>query len=346
MRGTAQGDMDLLVFTRHGIYCPRADIYVDPHSAVQRAVITHAHSDHARPGHTSYLTHRLSAPLLKQRLGKKIQVQAVEYGEPVMVNGVRISLHPAGHIIGSSQVRFEYGSHVWAVSGDYKLEDDSISTPFEPVPCHVFVTESTFGLPVFRWRQQEEVFEEMTSWWRENQRRGLPSVLVCYALGKAQRVLAHIDVSLGPIFAHSAVVAVTTLLKEMGFRIPEVPVIPVDVPRAKLQHALILVPPGFANKLPDFALAPYALGYVSGWMTFSALKAQRALDRGFVLSDHADWDALNFAVESTGAREIIVMHGYTSSFSRWLRERGYDAREADAEAGVHSREVSVVRNDQ
>jgi putative mRNA 3-end processing factor len=320
--------MDLLVLTPRGIHCPQADLYVDPRSAVQHAIITHAHSDHARPGHAHYLTHHHSIPLLRQRFGRRIHIQGVQYGEPIIVNGVRVSLHPAGHILGSSQVRFEYGGRVWVVSGDYKLEDDSLSTSFEPLPCHVFITESTFGLPVFRWRKQEYVYQEINSWWEENQGQRLPSLLVCYALGKAQRILRNLDPSPGPIYAHDTMVAMADLYREMGFRLPEIRTITRDIQRRELQQALILVPPTFTSSTGASSLAPYANGYVSGWMALRTFRQQRLTDRGFVLSDHADWDGLNSAVRGTGAEKIVVMHGYTSPFARWLQEHGYDAREA------------------
>ncbi len=320
--------MDLLVLTPRGIYCPRANLYVDPRSAVDHAIITHAHSDHARPGHAHYLAHQDCVPFLRQRLGKRIQVQGVSYGEPLVVNGVCISLHPAGHILGSSQVRFEHRGRVWVVSGDYKLEDDGLARPFEPIPGNVFISECTFGLPVFRWQPQEDIYREINSWWAENQGQQVASLLICYALGKAQRILHHLDPSLGPIYAHSTIATMTDLYRELGFQLPELRIIREDTHRKDLRRAVILLPPALnsGNDVPGLEVC--SIGYVSGWMALRRLRVRRSIDRGFVLSDHADWDGLNSAVRTAGAETVIVTHGYTSSFARWLRDQGHNAIEA------------------
>ena len=209
--------MSLLTFTDKGIYCRQGDFYIDPWKPVARAVITHAHSDHARPGSSSYLCHHFTKPLLKLRLGD-VSVQSVEWGEPVFMNGVRVSLHPAGHIIGSSQIRVEYEGEVWVVSGDYKTENDGISGEMEIVPCDVFITESTFGLPIYKWKPQQELFYDIQNWIGKNREKGENSVLIAYSLGKAQRLLKGIGEISSNIYVHGAIWNVQEALVKAGFQ--------------------------------------------------------------------------------------------------------------------------------
>jgi putative mRNA 3-end processing factor len=204
----------LLTLSPAGLYCPQADLYLDPWQPVRRALITHAHSDHARPGSERYLTHTISVPLLHQRLGTTPeQVQGIEYGQVVSVNGVQFSFHPAGHVPGSAQIAVEYRGEKWVFSGDYKLEDDGVSTPFEPVRCNVFISECTFGLPVFKWHAQHVVFGELHDWWRSNQAEGYSSIVCAYSLGKAQRILAHLDRSIGTVVLHASVARICEALR-------------------------------------------------------------------------------------------------------------------------------------
>jgi len=166
--------MQLIEFTSKGLYCSHGDFYIDPWKPVNKAVITHAHSDHAKAGSNSYLCHHFTKPLLQARLGES-DYQSVEWNDPLYVNGVKISLHPAGHIIGSSQIRVEYNNEVWVVSGDYKTENDELSGSFEPVPCNVFITESTFGLPIYNWQPQSVIYEDVRFWQPPNRNPRLPA---------------------------------------------------------------------------------------------------------------------------------------------------------------------------
>ncbi|MBK9732538.1 MAG: ligase-associated DNA damage response exonuclease [Chitinophagaceae bacterium] len=317
----------LLQFTDKGIYCEAGDFYIDPHKPVNRAIITHAHSDHAYRGHQVYLAHRQSVPVMRQRLGADINVHSLEYNEKIIHNGVTVSLHPAGHIIGSSQVRVELNGEVWVASGDYKTEDDGISTPFEPVKCNTFISESTFGLPVYQWKAQQRIFDEIESWWKRNQERGMASVLLCYALGKAQRILCGIDLSTGPIYAHGAIENVNEVLRKNGSPVPEVKRITAENKREDFRNALILATAAVQNTSWLAKLKPYSIGFASGWMQIRGNKRRGAHDIGFALSDHADWNGLNNAVKATGAERVFVTHGYTYQFARWLREKGLDAQE-------------------
>ena len=215
------GKEDMVVVRKEGLYCVPGDFYIDPWRPVARAVITHAHADHARVGHGHYLAAAPGAGILRARLGAEINLQPLPYGETITHNGVRLSLHPAGHVLGSAQLRMEHEGRIWVASGDYKLEADGTCAPFEPVRCDAFITESTFGMPIYRWQPQREIFEEINQWWRSNAAEGRASVLFCYSFGKAQRILHGIDASIGPIVCHGAVEPLNRLYREAGIALPE-----------------------------------------------------------------------------------------------------------------------------
>jgi putative mRNA 3-end processing factor len=315
----------LLQVTERGLYCAAGDFYIDPWQPVTRAVITHAHADHARTGSQRYLTSPTGAPLLRLRLGAGAQIVSQPFGKPLHLNGVRLSLHPAGHLLGSAQIRVEHRGEVWVVSGDYKTEVDATCEPFELVSCHTFITESTFGLPIFRWRPQAQIFTEINQWWRQNQAQGRTSILFGYALGKAQRLLAGVDATLGPILIHGAVHRFVHAYRRAGVDQPVTLYADNEAARHRGQ-ALVIAPPsaaGSAGWLQKFG--PSSLAFASGWMQIRGTRRRRAVDRGFVLSDHADWDGLLATIQATGAQRIGVTHGYTNALVRYLSEQGMDA---------------------
>lgn len=322
--------MALLDFTDRGIHCRQADIYIDPWKPVERALITHGHADHARPGHGAYLSTEAAAPVIRLRLGD-IALQTVRFGETRTINSVDFSFHPAGHIPGSAQIRIEYKGEIWVVSGDYKVRPDNLSEPFEPIRCHTFISECTFGLPVFKWRPQEDVLTEINDWWRENAGAGRTSVLGAYSLGKAQRLLAGIDAGIGPVYTHGAVENTNAVLRAQGLALPDTTQVTDEQGKGDYAGALIIAPPGAlgSNWMRRFPKA--STGFASGWMALRGVRRRRAVDRGFVLSDHCDWTELNEAIAATGAERIFVTHGYTEIFRRWLEERGYDARIVETE---------------
>ncbi len=337
---------DLLQFNGNSIYCPLADVHIDPSLPVDRAIITHAHSDHAKPGNRHYLAHKDSEAILRQRLGQDISLQTVEYGERFAINGVNFSLHPAGHIIGSAQVRVEHNGTVWVASGDYKLEDDHFSTPFEPVKCNVFISESTFGLPIYKWDLQEKVFNSIQMWYNKNKSEGKVSLLLGYALGKMQRILKNIRTEDEPIYAHGAVYYCNESLRQAGFDLPQLTLVTRDMDRKLFKNALVLAPPS-ANGSPWLKkFTPFSLGYCSGWMRVRGAKNRRAVDQGFVLSDHADWDGLNAAIKSTGAEKVFVTHGFTSVFSRWLNENNIEAAEVITMYGKENESEPALTGEQ
>ncbi len=326
---------DLVVARPEGLYCPPGGFYIDPWCPVERAVITHAHSDHARVGHGHYLAHTDSAGTLRVRLGADIALQTLEYDQAIEHHGVRISLHPAGHVLGSAQVRLEHGGQVWVASGDYKTEADGTCAPFEPVRCDTFITESTFGLPIYRWPTQAELFAGIDAWWRANAAAGRPSVLLCYAFGKAQRILHGVDRSIGPIVVHGAVEPLNAVYRDAGVDLaPTLRVTDPGVDAQLLRSALVLAPPS-AQGTPWMRRFPrHSDAFASGWMQLRGARRRRGVDRGFVMSDHADWPGLQQAIGATGAERVFVTHGSVATLVRWLREeRGLDAQAFQTEYG-------------
>ena len=344
--------MPLIEFTDKGLYCAQGRFYIDPWRPVDKAVITHAHSDHARVGSGSYLCHRLTVPLLDLRLGPGLAggaasspefaglgsgsgglYQGVEWGEAVYLNGVRVSLHPAGHVIGSSQVRVEYQGEVWVVSGDYKTEDDGISGAFEPLRCHVFVTESTFGLPIYHWDPQPVLFDYLQSWVADNRARDRTSVLIAYSLGKAQRVLLGLEPTGVEVYVHGAIWNVHQTLLAAGVALPPVQRVLPDMPKEWFRGKAVIAPPSAEGSSWMRRFPTYAVGICSGWMQVRGNVRRRNADAGFAMSDHADWKGLLSAIEATGAEKVFVTHGFQAALSRYLNEKGIEAAEVRTEYG-------------
>ena len=275
-------------------------------------------------------------------MGGEAAIQTLAYGEPLTLDGVRVSLHPAGHILGSAQVRIEGHGETWVFSGDYKLEPDPTCAPFEPVPCETFVTESTFGLPIYCWPPAVEVFADIQAWWTANQQAGKASVLFAYSLGKAQRALAGLDPALGPIYTHGAVESFNRLYREAGIALP-LTTHAGDAPASTdWSRALILAPPS-ANGSPWLRrFRPFSAGLASGWMRIRGARRRRSLDRGFVLSDHADWGGLLSAIRSSGAGRVWVTHGYRAPMVEWLKQQGYEAQAIEARFEAEQDEVEAA----
>ena len=313
--------------TGAGLYCEAGGFHIDPWQPVDRAVITHAHGDHLRPGSRAYLCTAATAPLAAHRLGDPGLVQGVPYGEAVDINGVRVSLHPSGHIAGAAQVRVEHRGEVWVASGDYKRAPDPTCAPFEPLPCDVFITEATFGLPVFRWDPPGHTVDEMCGWWQDMRAAGRPAVLFGYALGKAQRVLAELARRTDrPIFVHGALVELTRLYEAAGIRLPRIQRAADEGRSRSFAGELIVAPLMARGSTWMRRFGDYSSAFASGWMRVRGARRRRGYDRGFALSDHADWDALVRTVLETGASRVFVTHGYTHQLARFLAGRGLDAR--------------------
>ncbi|MEL7222254.1 MAG: ligase-associated DNA damage response exonuclease [Bacteroidota bacterium] len=321
---------DLLQFTSKGIWCPQADVYIDPWRPVKKAMITHGHSDHSRYGHQAYLSTVTAAPAIKYRLGD-IQLQTIDFGKKIIINGVEFSFHPAGHILGSAQIRVAYKGEVWVASGDYKLEDDGLAEAFEPVRCHTFITESTFGLPVYDWQPQAEVFAAINDWWRTNAVAGKVSFITGYSLGKAQRILQGLDPSIGRIYTHGAVENINEVMRAQGVALPDTIRVTKEIANKDYPGNLVLAPPSALNSSWMKKFKPVSIAIASGWMTLRGARRRRAAERGFVLSDHVDWKDLNKAVAATGAERVIVTHGYTAIYTKYLQEQGLQAQAAQTE---------------
>jgi putative mRNA 3-end processing factor len=328
---------DLVIERPEGLYCPPGDFYIDPWRPVDRAVITHAHGDHARVGNGHYLAAAPSEGVLRARLGSDIALQALAYGDTIEHHGVRLSLHPAGHVLGSAQVRLEHGGRVWVASGDYFVSGpgdlNTTCEPFEPVRCDCFITESTFGLPVYRWRPQREVFDDIDAWWRANAEAGRASLLMGYSFGKAQRILAGVDASIGPIVVHGAVLPLNRAYRDAGVALPPTLHLNEVSDRHILARALVVAPPSVHGSAWVRRFGDVSDAFASGWMQLRGARRRRAVDRGLVLSDHADWPGRHRAIRATGAERDIVTHGSVPVMVRYLAGQGLQAEAFDTEYG-------------
>jgi len=315
----------LIRLDAQGLYCTAGDFWIDPWRPVPRAVVTHAHADHLRQGHGQYTVARPGLGLARARLPDDASVTGLDYGEALQINGVRVSLHPAGHVLGSAQVRVEHRGEVWVVSGDYKLAADATCAPFAPLRCHTFISECTFGLPVYRWPEPSVIGARINTLWREATAEGVPLLVGAYALGKAQRILSLIDPTIGPIGLHGAVDALTTVYRESGVTLPATLPVAGQARGHDWAGALIIAPPSALNGTwaRRFGAAPRVVA--SGWMTVRGARRRRGVDAGVVLSDHADWDGLLTAIDATGAQQVLLTHGHTAPLVRVLQQRGIDA---------------------
>ena len=324
----------LLEHTPQGLYCRAAAAWIDPVGPVPRALITHAHADHARPGCGEYWAVGASESILRQRLGATINLIPVDYGALHRIGEARVSFHSAGHVLGSAQIRLEAGGESWLVSGDYKRCDDPSCAPFEPVQADVFITEATFGLPIYRWQSGAEVAGEILSWWQAAPER--PSLLFAYAFGKAQRLLAELA-AIGvaeEVLLHGAVEALMPPYREAGVRLP--PTLPVSAiaKGESLEGRLVIAPPSAHRSvwMKRFKLPQTA--FVSGWMAVRGARRRRGYERGFVLSDHADWPGLIRSVQQSGARQVYVTHGNSDGLARYLSEvEGISAEPLEGQGG-------------
>lgn len=333
--------MALIEFTDKGLYCRQGDFYVDPWTSVNKAVITHAHSDHARFGNNSYLCHHHTKPLLQARLGPQ-HYESVEWNDSVLINGVSVSLHPAGHMIGSSQVRIKYKGEVWVISGDYKTENDGISGKFEPIQCNTFVTESTFGLPIYCWKPQAEIFLSIQDWILKNKDAGKISVLIAYSLGKAQRLLPCLSAVSEKIFVHGAIWNMHEALVNSGWKLPPVIRVTPETTKEELKGAVVIAPSSAESSPWMKRFSPYSVGVCSGWMQVRGNVRRRNVDAGFALSDHADWKCLLVAIKQTCAEQVYVTHGFQAAFSRYLNEIGISSAEVKTEFGTEDEGAQTV----
>ncbi len=331
----------MLELRKEGLFCLPGHFYIDPWQPVSHAVITHAHSDHAKAGHQQYLCHPLTKIILEKRLGKFLY-QGVNWNQQINHNGVRISLHPAGHIVGSSQIRIEYKGEIWVVSGDYKTENDGISGVFEPIKCHTFITESTFALPVYKWESQQSIYEKMRKWVNRNKKQGFNSIFFAYSLGKAQRVADAIANVTDKIILHGSVYDIHNLLYEKGIQLPDAIHYTTYAKDNASSPAVVIAPMSAINTPWLKKFHPYKTAICSGWMQIRGHAKRQDVDAGFVLSDHADWDGLTNSILETGAENVLVTHGFESILSRYLQEKGIDAKELNTQKRKEIAETNKV----
>ena len=315
---------DLVVSTPEGLYCPAGGFHIDPSRPVPVAVITHGHGDHARPGMGMYHVAEEGLPILRWRLGEQdYRVHAL--GERVRIGNALVSFHPAGHVLGSTQVRIEVDGETWVASGDYKRDYDPTCLPFEVVPCDVFITEATFGLPIYRWTPAAEVAADIVAWREECEANGEAAILYCYALGKAQRVLAELAAHTDrPAFVHGAIDAGVQVYLEAGVAMLETRRVADEARGTAFAGELVIAPPSAAGSPWIRRFKRAQQGFASGWMRIRGNRRRRNYDRGFVVSDHADWPALLRTAHETGARRVIATHGDTDALVRVLNDRGID----------------------
>lgn len=318
---------DVLIESPEGLFCPAGGFYIDPWQPVARALITHAHGDHARSGSAAYLCATPGAGLLRRRFGANAIVEHVPYGQQTTIGDVRVSFHPAGHVLGSAQIRLETADGadgVWVVAGDYKRAPDPTCDPFEPIRCETFITESTFGLPIYRWDSTDSVIDDLLAWWQANDTERKTSVLFCYTIGKAQRVLAELLRRTDrPVLVHGMMLSTIDAYREAG--VSMLPVRPAtERPRgASFAGELVLAPLSARGTPWMRRLGDVSDAFASGLMRVRGVRRQRAFDRGFVLSDHADWPALFQTVTDTGASRVLATHGHAEPLARELAARGW-----------------------
>lgn len=322
---TSDMPTELLRITRNGLYCPLADIYIDPQRKVDKAVITHAHADHARRGMGSYACHPYTAAVLRSRYGKKIRTSEFPYGKGFTTKGVRVSFHPAGHVPGASQIRIEYKGEVWVVTGDIKPGDDGLTTPYEPVRCDGLIIESTFALPVYHWKPQAAVLEEIRNWWQMNLNLQRLPVIIAYSFGKAQRLVHLLSHGGLPFRVHPNIEATSQALREAGLDLPACDTVDVASSVEEISGNILILPASSHMGKWKRIFGPLDLAMASGWMQLRGNNRSPGSMKGFVLSDHADWGGLNCIVEESRAEKVIVTHGYEDVFVRWLREKGLEA---------------------
>ena len=318
----------MLKETSRGLYCEAGDFYIDPWQAVERALLTHAHGDHARPGSAAYLCTPQTVPLLRRRFGPDAVLESLPYGRPLTLGSVNVSFHPAGHVLGSAQIRIEGAGGVWVVAGDYKRVQDPTCDGFEPVRCDTFVTESTFGLPIYRWDATATVMADVMSWWNANRAADRTSVIFCYTIGKAQRLLAELArLTDSPVYVHGMLLGMIDAYREAGVPLPDVRrVIDEDggrkAQKTSLAGQLVLAPLSARGTPWMRRLGTHSDAFASGLMRVRGVRRQRAYDKGFVISDHADWPALLQTIADTGARHVLATHGYAEQLARYLRSTG------------------------
>tara|TARA_Y100000768_G_scaffold388859_1_gene387991 strand:- start:4717 stop:5721 length:1005 start_codon:yes stop_codon:yes gene_type:complete len=320
---------NLIIKTKKGLYCPQGDFYLDPvsRSKVETALISHGHADHLRAGHKHYICTEKSLPILNKRIDSPNKqphnIKTFGYGEVFHLGEVKISFHPAGHILGSAQIRMEYNDEVWVYTGDFKRGADPTCEPFEVIPCDVLISEATFSLPVFRWPDFESEVESIYHWWQENKKENKPSVLGAYSLGKAQRIMKALrQFTQEEILVHGAVDEICQAYKKVGVDVG--PYQRITKETKDFAGQLIISPPSAIRSSWSKKFKNKTTAFASGWMRVRGNRRRRGVERGFIISDHADWDSLVRTFRETGAKKIFLFHENTQAMQKHLTEQGFN----------------------
>lgn len=337
-------ELGLIQNTPKGLYCPLADVFIDPQKPVTRALITHGHSDHAVTGHRYYLCTKLTEAVIKLRLGSFIQTQVVGFGERITINNVHFSFHPAGHIPGSAQIRIEHKGEVWVITGDYKTEPDKVSGDYELLKCDTFITETTFALPIYQWQPQSHIMNEILNWYKYNLTLGKSTIVLAYALGKSQRIIQNIPDEI-PIYTHTTVEDTNKVLREAGLKLRKTIQINSRVSKKDIQRGIVIAPSSILNTPLMRSLESPGLGYASGWMALSRFRKQQAATAGFVLSDHVDWNELNLVIHECGAENIWLMHGYTKEYKQYLTAIGKNVTDIGSHFQLKTKDTPLLEEE-
>ncbi|MGB1211377.1 MAG: ligase-associated DNA damage response exonuclease [Lacinutrix venerupis] len=324
--------MKFIKFTKKGIYCIPGKFYLDPWLPVDHAIISHGHADHSRSGNKHYFCHDDSKAILQHRLGADISIESMGYNQTRIINNVSVSFYPAGHVIGSVQIRLEYKGEVVVFTGDYKTQPDFITDPFESVKCHTFITESTFGLPIYNWKTELQLQEQLQNWVLQNQANNKTSVFLGYSLGKAQRIMSLID-GIDKVYVHTAINNLNNAISSSGIALPETTLLKQDFDKKDIQNKIIIMPPGLLGSRLLKRVPNAAVAICSGWMQIRGNRRWKAVDAGFAVSDHADWNGLLSAVKASEAEKVYVTHGSQATFSKYLNEIGIAAEELITDYG-------------
>lgn len=324
--------MKFIKFTKKGIYCIPGKFYLDPWLPVDYAIISHGHADHSRSGNKHYFCHDDSKAILQHRLGADISIESMGYNQTRIINNVSVSFYPAGHVIGSVQIRLEYKGEVVVFTGDYKTQPDFITDPFESVKCHTFITESTFGLPIYNWKTELQLQEQLQNWVLQNQANNKTSVFLGYSLGKAQRIMSLID-GIDKVYVHTAINNLNNAISSSGIALPETTLLKQDFDKKDIQNKIIIMPPGLLGSRLLKRVPNAAVAICSGWMQIRGNRRWKAVDAGFAVSDHADWNGLLSAVKASEAEKVYVTHGSQATFSKYLNEIGIAAEELITDYG-------------
>ena len=309
---------DLIKYTSSGLYCELADLWIDPNKPVKRAIITHAHMDHFTFGCEEYISTYETAIILKERIGKGINIKTYDFCEDFKINGINFSLHPSGHILGSSQIKLTLADEKWLITGDFKRQRDETCKEYEKVKTDFIISESTFGLPIFKWDEPQNTATDITKWVNSSQEK--TSILFCYSLGKAQRLLNEISKTnfKNKIYTHSTIHKMNNCYKKLGVEVIDTRKFDQKKNNEDLKGSLILLPPSLNKNSFIKNFKEIQTGFASGWMSIRARRKRSGYDKGFAISDHADWEAILNTIKESKAKNVFFHHGDSEALNRYL----------------------------